>query len=111
MKMSDVAHATEDDRKLTLSLKALVDSGDWSALDKILDGLMPFVPTDTPEEALLRGRCVGVHVGFLNKVAPEVRERRSFRALIGRWQTGVDMLPVPGLRAEDLLGITRLDAS
>lgn len=111
MKMSDVAHATEDDRKLVLSLKTLVDSGDWDALDKIIDGLNPFTPTDTPEEALLRGRLVGVHVGFLNKAAPAVRTRRSFVALIGRWQAGVDQLPVQGLRAEDLLGIARLDAS
>ena len=110
MTMSEMGCITEDDRKLGRELKELLDRGDWEAIDKILDSLQPFVFTETPQEALARGRHAGIHIGFLNRVAPAVRTRRSFVALIGRWQEGIDRLPLPGLKAEDLLGIAPLES-
>lgn len=97
--------------ELAEKLKVLVVKEEWELLDGILDA---FVGTDAEDGTLLgaeRGWWIGVHVGFLNKVAPQMRERRSFRDLIARYQTALDGSPIAacrGRKAEVVLGIAPL---
>ena len=97
--------------ELAEKLKILVQREEWELLDGILDSL---TGTDAEDGTLLgkeKGWWIGVHVGFLNKVAPQMRERRSFRDLIARYQAALDASPLPAcrdMRAEEVFGIAPL---
>lgn len=97
--------------ELAEKLKILVQKEEWELLDGILDA---FVGTDAEDGTLLgkeKGWWIGVHIGFLNKVAPQMRERRSFRELIARYQAALDATPLGGgLRAEAVFGIAPLSS-
>jgi len=97
---------------LAKKLKVLVQKEEWELLDGILDGLDCAFVEGTPE-GRKQGWWVGIHVGFLNKVAPQMRERRSFRELISRYQAALDASPFRNLhlRAETVFGIAPLSPS
>lgn len=102
--------ASDDELKLAKNLGALVRLGDWDVIDAILNGLHPFLHGDDEQMAFARGRLIGIHVGFLNKVAPEVRSRRSFKSLIARYQRGINRVPfLKGQKAETILNIAPLE--
>lgn len=96
---------------LAQKLKILVQCEEWELLDAILDAFDGAKAEDGTLAGAKLGWWIGIHVGFLNKVAPQMRERRSFRELIARYQKAIDASPLPdcrGLRAETVFGIAPL---
>jgi hypothetical protein len=96
---------------LAEKLRVLVRSGDWSLIDTILDALDCTQAENGTVEGARLGRTIGMHVGFLNTVAPAMRERRSFVSLITRYQAALDASPIAearGLLAETVMGIAPL---
>lgn len=95
--------------ELAEKLKVLVQNEQWELLDAALDALDGRAAEDGTLLGQEMGWWIGIHIGFLNKVAPQMRERRSFRELIARYQAALDASPLGGgLRAEAVFGIAPL---